>query len=234
MKFDRVNEHMVKCVIAEQEMEEMGYHIDEICKDQELASEFIHKIVEKAKEEGYEISEEVHVVQAMYVPNHQLILNFMDKSAEQHMESTIEQMLKAFHLMDIVEKEQENAFVECAEEAAPTEELALNEESPKEEEAAEKKKGNAKYLLKFPDFDLTESFCKKIPVIVPGKLYKNSGKYFLLTDLSALEEKERKNFLLLASEYSEAIQKNNLASDYLEEHADIVIAHTPVEILKQL
>lgn len=246
MEFVRVNEHMVKCVIDEQEMTEMGYRIEEICQDQELASEFIRKVIEKANEDGFDISEDIHMVQAMYVPEHQLILNFMDAAMESHMESAIEQMLKAFDLIDVVGKErledifhlkgeeQKQAFRECIEKVAPTEELSLDEENTPAMEGKEEPKGNASYLLKFRDFELTECFCKKAPAVVPGRLYKTNGTYFLLTDLSTLEEKERKNFLLFASEYSEAIQKDNLTSDYLEEHADIVIAHTPVEILKQL
>ena len=95
-------------------------------------------------------------------------------------------------------------------------------------------KKDEKYILTFRNFDVTETFCKHSPSVVPGMLYKSNGNFFLLTDLSMLEEKERKNFLLLASEYTDGIQKDYLTSEYLEEHGDVIIANSPVQVLKYL
>ncbi len=247
MMFVRVNEHMVKCTITENEINEMGYLVEDICKNQELASEFVKCVIEKGNESGFEIPKDVHAVQATFLPNKKLVLCFMDYATEMHMEEALEHLLKTFDMIESLgkerleevsgEDEKLDALEDCLAELAPTgeipqEQLELDEIKEENEVQAEKK--DEKYILTFRNFDVTETFCKHSPSVVPGMLYKSNGNFFLLTDLSTLEEKERKNFLLLASEYTDGIQKDYLTSEYLEEHGDVIIANAPVQVLKYL
>ena len=171
----------------------------------------------------------------------------MDQISELQMEQAVEHLLKAVNLFDSIEKEhleeiynlseEENVLEECIAELAPTGEMPqeqLETVDFQKDNMLETDEKPEKYLLTFKDFDATELFCKKSPSVVPGMLYKASGNYFLVTDLSMLEDKEKKNFLLLASEYTDGIQKDYFTSDYLEEHGDVIIADTPVQILKYL
>lgn len=248
MMFVRVNEHMIKCTIQENEIIEMGYQVEDICKNQEIASEFVKCVMKKGNESGFDIPEDIHAVQATFLPNKELILCFMDQISEMQMKESIKNILENFdfinsigkeHLdgiLPLLEEEQKNLLEQYIEELAGTSELPKEQIEVLEEEnqpVLEKKKSE-KYILTFRNISLTESFCKKSPSVVPGMLYKSNGNFLLLTDLSTLEEKERKNFLLLASEYTDLIQKDYLTSDYLEEHGDVMIANEPVQVLKYL
>lgn len=248
MMFVKVNAHTVKCIIGENEITEMGYKFEDICKNHDLASDFMKNIIGKANQAGFPISEDVQAVQATFLPNRQLVLCFVEGGSDVALDQTIQNLLHAFGLVESVGKERleeiENmtgeekrkAFDACFSCAVPTEEgsehlvevpVMQQEEKSQENTAAEK------YILTFQSLDLTESFCKT-SANVPGKLYKNNGEYLLLADLADLEEKEKKGFLLTASEYASGLKKDNLESHYLEEHGDIIIGKNVVEVLKKL
>lgn len=247
MMFVKVNAHTVKCIIGENEITEMGYKIEDICKNQDLASEFMKNIIGKANQAGFPISEDVQAVQATFLPTRQLVLCFMDGGSDEALDQTIKNLLHAFGLVETIGKdrleeienmtgeEKRKAFEECFAEAVPTEEVPEQQvEVPvmKQEETIQQHSAE-KYILAFQSLDLTESFCKT-SANVPGKLYKDNGEYLLLADLTNVDEKDKKSFLLMASEYASRLKKNNMESAYLEEHGDILIGKNVVEVLKNL
>lgn len=248
MMFMKVNDHTVKCMIAEQEIVEMGFQIEELCKDQERASDFMKLIIEKGNQAGYEISENVTAVQATFLPNHQIVLCFTDDATEGIVDKTIENLLRAFGLVSSVGKEKlenisklsgqekKDAFDACMEEAASTGEISrLEEEEPdtEQKDGVEKVLQPMRYLLEFSSMDMAEQFCKAAPA-VPGKLIKNDKKYFLVADLTEEEDKTKKSFLLLSSEYTLNPVKVHYQTDYLEEHGDVLIKNHAFEVLKTL
>lgn len=248
MMFRKVNEHTVKCMIAEQEIIEMGFEVEELCKNQERASDFMKLIIEKGNEAGYEISENVEAVQATFLPNHQIVLCFTDDAKEGIVDKTIENLLRAFGLVNSIGKdklenisklsghEKEEAFDECMEEAASTEEVSQVDELGEETEQIEgsdKEAEPMRYLLEFMNLDTAELFCKAAPE-VPGKLYKYDKRYFLAADLTNAEDKEKKSFLLLASEYTVSPVRDHNQTGFLEEHADVLIKENALNVLKML
>lgn len=248
MMFRKVNDHTVKCVIGENEISEMGYELDDILRDQARASEFMRVIIGKANEEGYEISEDIRAVEASYLPNHDLVLFFTDEQGEGIMDQTVKNLLRAFGLVESMGKEQLEEFFEkakenkkdsleeCMSEVTPTEEVPVEQkEKTEEEKTAQKESGirPARYLLRFDNLDVTESFCKATHA-APGKLYKNNGKYYLLADLTSMDSKKQKDFLLKAGEFAERMIKERNQSDFLDEHAEVMIQKEPMEVLQQL
>lgn len=247
MMFRKVNDHTVKCVIGENEIIEMGYELDDILRNQSRASEFMRVIIDKANEEGYEISEDIRAVEATYLPNHDLVLFFTDDDAGQLMEQTVNNLLRAFGLVESMGKEQLEEFFEKAKESRkeleqsvseviPTEEASVGQKEEAEEEKAVKKEAAVspkRYLLRFNNLDETQEFCKAT-YAAPGKLYKDKGKFYLLADLTSMESKRQKDFLLKAGEFTERMIKEHNQADYLEEHAVVMIKKDPMEVLQQI
>lgn len=247
MMFRKVNDHTVKCVIGENEISEMGYELDDILRDQGRASEFMKLIIDRANEEGYEISEDIRAVEATYLPNHDLVLFFSDDEAGQLMDQTVKNLLRAFGLVESMGKEQLEELFEKAKEskreleesvseATPTEEAFVEQkENATKEQAAEKEKAGTptRYLLRFDNLDVTQDFCKAT-YAAPGKLYKNKGKFYLLADLTSLKSKQQKDFLLTAGEFAEHMMLDHNQAEYLEEHAVIMIKKDPMIVLQQM
>jgi len=63
MIFNRINEHTVSCVLHENEISKMGYNLNDLLQNQDLASSFLKDIMEKANEAGFSMNEnyKVHI-----------------------------------------------------------------------------------------------------------------------------------------------------------------------------
>lgn len=226
MMFKKVNEHTVRCMIAEQEITEMGFEIEEICRNQERACEFIKQIIEKSIQAGCEISEQVAAVQASFLPDHRIVLSFTDHEAEEMPDKTLETLLHAFGLVNTLE----------AEEFASAKDLSgiqSGESGQEVEHDTESENALQRYVMEFGDFDTLESFCKTAST-VPGVLYKYQGTYYFFADLTKLEDKDKKNFLITAMDYALSLKKERFESSYLEEHGEVLIKENAMDVLGNL
>ncbi|SET19653.1 adaptor protein MecA [[Clostridium] polysaccharolyticum] len=247
MIFRRVNEHMLRCMIKEEEIIEMGFDLEDICRNQERATEFMKLVLEKGNEEGFEMSENITAVQAAFLPDHQIVLSFTEHHVEEMVDRTIQSLLKAFGLgvlngmnQDKNSSEsgsaEEDLLKECIEEAAASNEVSgaeTIEAASEEEEKAEHPVIPLAYIVEFPDLDTVEQFCKACPS-VPGTLYKQKERYFLVAQLTDAEDSVKKTFFMLAGEFAQGLKKESLQSGFLAEHGDVLIKENPMEVLKLL
>lgn len=249
MMFAKVNAHTVKCVIGEEEITTMGYQLEDICKDQNLASEFMKNVIGKANEAGFEISEHIQAVQVAFLPNHQLVLMFMEGDVDEQVNQAIANLLNAANLVDSVGKERleeiqnmtgdekQKAFEECVQEVAPTKEIQQDQvdvPAGGKKENADGTKVPERYILCFHSLNRTEDFCKITSVAAPGQLYKSDGLYYLVSDLTGSDDRLKTTFLTTASEYAKSLEKDILQMEYLKEHGEVLIAKDPITILKNL
>ena len=51
MKFVRINEYTVNCILTADDLEEQGIRIEDLLKKEEGSMEFLHGIIERATEE---------------------------------------------------------------------------------------------------------------------------------------------------------------------------------------
>jgi len=104
MLFVRVNEYTIRCTIEENELDQMGYNIDELYKNQDTASNFMKNVMEKGKEAGFQIAGSFQAVQAAVMPDRKLILNFVDVNPDVQIDLTITNFLTAHEAVEIVGK----------------------------------------------------------------------------------------------------------------------------------
>lgn len=105
MLFVRVNEYTVRCIIEETEIDQMGYKIDELYSNQDMASNFMKNVLDKAKEAGFQLAGSFQSIQAALMPDHKLVLNFVDINPEEQINFTISNFLTAYEAVEIVGKE---------------------------------------------------------------------------------------------------------------------------------
>ena len=80
MEFFRVNDHMVKCVISEEDMDEYDVSIEDFFTRSEHAMEFLHEVVQLASEEvGYRPQGPLTSLQIAPVKEHGLAIFLTEK-----------------------------------------------------------------------------------------------------------------------------------------------------------
>lgn len=105
MLFVRVNEYTVRCIIEEKEIDQMGYKIDELYSNQDMASNFMKNVFDRAKEAGFQLAGSFQSIQAALMPDHKLVLNFVDIDPDEQINFTISNFLTAYEAVEIVGKD---------------------------------------------------------------------------------------------------------------------------------
>lgn len=275
MTFNRVSEHVLRCILHEDELIEMRYDLQELLHNQEIAVNFLNDIITKANENGFTMDDDSSkAMQVIKLPDHRIALNIIDVQLAGPINELLNNYLNIYEtinsigkerLIDILHmqgREKVEAFVDCMDEIkqmylesmqSEVSNNEIEEESVLDEMTDENKmtqyqqtipdsqQGNQetkakdyKLLFQFDDLNRIVRFCKEAALAVPGKLYKENEKYFLLSDFHDVEEERIKSFILSASEYSSRIQEDNIQSQFLEEHGEILITENPIETLKKL
>lgn len=81
MKFKRINEDTIRCIITEEDMIEHGVNVDDFLRNRGNAREFLHEIVERASEEiGYEVHSGMLSMQVMPLPSNALAVTFSEQN----------------------------------------------------------------------------------------------------------------------------------------------------------
>lgn len=178
MMFYRVNEHMVSCAIAEKEITQMGYHVNELYKDRELATQFMQEIFKKAKEVGFEISEHVSAVQVAVSKSNQLVLNFIEIDPIEQIESTIHNLLDAAETVDFVGKDRLLDILELEgaekQEAFHNMMLEIKEEFYSEEEQENEDTSDAKTVEEEDGYLDTKEIFSDEPVVEEAEPQKSN------------------------------------------------------------
>lgn len=227
MRFSRVGQHVIKCVITEDEITDLGYTLEDIMSNGERTQEFMNRIFDLAEQEFQtKFDMGIKTVRADFLPDHTLSLTFSEHPAEssgmmEHLKDIVSGLLNS------IPNEKWEAMRQNAEEnkkmdAAPIEE---DDDVP-----------NVIVLFEFDDMDTVIRYTKHVSLeeIPYNALYKRDGIYYLMMDLSDCTEEEVKALSMLTDEYANDILVGSERRAFFEEHGDIIIAKEAIETLRQL
>ena len=100
MRFSRLGEHTIKCIISEDEIFDMGYTLDEIMSNGERTQEFMNCIFDKAEQEfqmRFDLG--IKTVRADFLPDHTLSLTFSEHPTSsgmvEHLKNIVSGMLNS-------------------------------------------------------------------------------------------------------------------------------------------
>ena len=218
MKFRKDEKNRIHCVITEEEIENLGYSIDEIISNGARTQEFMNRIFDMAEDElqiKFEMG--IKTVRADLLPDHTLSLTFSSHPAS---EGVLE------HIKDIVSGLMNSIPQKKWEELAS--QKVENEDIPKDE--------NAKIivLLAFEEMDTMIRFAKQAPAIaLPfNELYKFEDAYFLMMDLSYSKEEDVKKLSAVIDEYATDIFVGSEKRAFICEHGKVIMKETAIETLR--
>lgn len=223
MQFTRVGDHTIKCVISEDEIQDLGYSVEEIVTNSERTQEFMNHIFDMAEQEfqtKFEMG--VKTVQVEFRSDRTLTLTFSEHP-------TAGGMLE--HLKDIIggllntipqEKWEEYKEQQLLRDRAEEEEYDENED--------------VTIVLKMKDLDEVISYAKKIklhrlPLSWLGKL---DGVYYLFMELVGYDTEEVKRLSILSDEYVFDLEVGACRLAYFEEHEHLILQENAVEILREM
>lgn len=218
MEFSRVGKNTINCLITEDEIQDLGFTVEEIVTNAERTQAFMNQIFELAERE-FEIKFEMGVktVQVEFRSDHTLSLTFSEYPAAEGMME---------HLRDII-----GGLLS----AIPPEKLL----GAKGQLAAAGDTDLAKeifVMLNFAEMDTVIRFAKSIQVTELPKswLVKEKGAYYLVMELKGYPENEMKRLSLLSDEYASVVEVGEKRWAYLREHGKMVITGNALESLREL
>lgn len=228
MEFSREGQNIVKCVISENEIGDMGYSMDEILTNREKSQEFMNSIFQMA-EQKFEMKFEtgIKTVHADFRPDRTLVLTF---SAHNKGNAMIE------HLKDIITGIFESipeAEFKAFEERLEEEIGHKLEKSPSPQEANKKRIVG---MITFPSIEVAAAFAKHvdIPEIEWNGFFKYQGEYVLCIDVSTYAKEDMLRLSTLIDEYADCVKVGVNRKAFFLEHAEVLIGEKAIEQLRQL
>ena len=219
MRFSRLGEHTIKCIISEDEIFDMGYTLDEIMSNGERTQEFMNCIFDKAEQEfqmRFDLG--IKTVRADFLPDHTLSLTFSEHPTSSGMVEHLKNIVSGM-LNSIPEEKWEEI-------QAKTNENNYNEDDEIRVIA----------ILKFENLDTIIRFANNVSLqeIPYNALYKEHDMFYLVINLSDTSEDEVKRLSMLADEYATDIQVGAEKCAHLEEHGKVILAEKAIESLQEL
>ena len=216
MKFSRIGEHTIKCVISEEEIYDLGFTMEEIMSNGERTQEFMNQIFDMA-EQNFETKFELGIktVRADFMSDHTLSLTFSEHPGS-------DEMLE--HLKDIV-----NGLMN----SIPPQKW--NEVSEVHQNA-EKDEVSVQVTIMFEELDVLIRYAKAVSVstLPPGMLYKDENRYMLILNLTDLSEEELAKMSNLTDEYASDLFVGVERKAYIEEHGTCILQEKALERLREL
>ena len=212
MEIRRISDNQIRCAITEQEIEEMGFRIDDIISNTEEAQKFMHLILEKVEEqENINMDMTSPMVRAELLPDHSMAITFGQISED-------EKMRILDHMKSIVGNAIKEGIV-----ANQTNQEPFHEATRFALEFSHLKEAIRVSKSTFQMKELPES-----------SLYKFEEKYYLLMDFMHLSRKEVQPLVFAALEYDERHHELISQIAYIKEHGTCILFKDALEQLRQL
>ncbi len=217
MKFSRIGNHTIRCVISEEEIADLGYTLEEIMSNGERTQEFMNEIFDIA-EQRFETKFELGVktVRADFLPDHTLSLTFSEHPGS-------EEMME--HLKDIV-----NGLL------SSIPQQKWNEISEAKKQQEEDETARVFVMLVFEDMNTIIRFARQVPFAQcpPNSLFKLDDTYFIIMDLSNQLEADVRKLSAVTDEYVRDLLVGTERKAFIEEHGSAILSDRAIEQLREL
>lgn len=224
MDIKRLKDNQIRCALTEEEIEEMGFCIDDIIGNGEITQKFMRVVLEKVEEqEDIDVDRLSPMVRAELLPDHSMTITF-GGITEEEKKGMFGKLLEMMNQMsgkaqDSVSLSQQHTVDETADKF--TEEI----------------EGAALLALEFDGIDDAVRICKlfiekaKIP---QSSFYKLEEKYYLIMDYKGFTKEEMKPLVLMAVEYNHRCIAAPAGIAYMKEHGKCILAQEAISDLLQL
>lgn len=220
---------VLRCTLTQEDLEQNGIELEDFFSNSPNAREFLEKLIRIAEEEvGYKTSGNMMSIQAAIMSEDEIVLTFSESQV-----SSSEILEHIRNMFGSSAKETETVKLPDVKE-----DILKEADNQKREKVIEGDRGGYTYLLTFVSFTSAKKFCQILPEPSNAKsrlYYLDQNKqYFLWADLNQSTRGYVYEFVATSMEYAKSIEKDSIRSNFLDEHANVILKEQALEILAQL
>ncbi len=232
MKFKKIGEDKIRCVITKEEMEKNGMELGDFVSDQEKTQSFIRDILAEACETlGIETHAKAYSVQMTVMPQGDVAL-LISPDSSSGLATAIEELKK--HLTGLQE-----TLSTTKKEAPISGSTADVPVQPVQQLREEKDEVTSQYLdtplwAILPDLDSSIELCKHIPKYegIQSVLYRYGDDYYVKLNFE-LTRRQISAVILVIAEFATQMFTESFDGAFLLEHGD-VICEDCINVLSQI
>ena len=221
MKFKKIGEDKIRCVITKEEMEQNGMELGDFVSDQEKTQSFIRDILAEACETlGIETHAKAYSVQMTVMPQGDVAL-LISPDSSSGLATAIEELKK--HLTGLQE-----TLSNTKKEQIVTGSTADVPVQPVQKLKDDKDEITTQYLdtplwAILPDLDASIELCKHIPKFdgIQSVLYRYGDDYYVKLNFE-LSRRQISAVILVIAEYASQMFTESFDGAFLLEHGDVI------------
>ena len=223
MEFSRDGNNVIRCVITEEEIEELGYTIDDIISNGARTQQFMNQIFDLAEQEfdtKFELG--IKSVRADIMPDHTISLTFSEHPGTEGVMDHIKDIVNG--LLNTIPKQKWDEIKTM--------------KGKDVQDALSKNAGEETLrvivLFAFEDLDTLMRYAKQVNVeqMPLNQLYKFDGIYFLMMDMTDCSEEDARKLSALTDEYAADIFVGAEKRAFIYEHGKEIIKENAIEQLR--
>ena len=219
MRYKKINEATVQCIITAEDMLEYGLTLSDIFERNEKGEGFLRDIIERAHDEvGYRISGDNIAMQITPMQNHGLVVTFTNESP-----AVFRDILQ--HLKEVLQ----GVGAELNRQDETGQQKALQDYSSQEFD-------DNRRMFVFSALHQVMQYTASIPanLSVKSYLYKVGDVYYLLVERNRLSYRMFNKISAQAVEFGNIIAVSEERMRYLNEHGECLIAGRAVSRLRRI
>lgn len=223
MEFSREGNNIIRCVISEEEIEELGYTIEDIISNGARTQQFMNQIFDLAEQEfDTKFDLGIKSVRADIMPDHTISLTFSEHPGTEGVMD---------HIKDIV-----NGLLNTIPKQKWDEIKAIKNKESKGLPEDLKEIPRIIVLFAFESLDVLMRYAKQVRVesIPFNQLYKLDGMYFLMMDMSESDEEDVKKLSALTDEFAADIFVGAEKRAFIYEHGKEILKERAIEQLREI
>lgn len=218
MKYKKINEATIQCIISEEDMEEYGLTLSDIFERNEKGEGFLRDVVERAHDEvGYRLNGDNIAMQITPIRDEGLVITFSDEGLA-GFQNVLEHIKEVLSGLD----------AESIREAA----RALTDKEAQKQSSLE----DRCRMFVFASMNHLTRYCASIPTefSVRSHLYKLNDTYYLVLEKQRLSKKNFNKISAQAVEFAKLVAPSEEKLLYLEEHGECLIKDRAVSGLRKI
>lgn len=224
MEFSREGNNIIRCVISEEEIEELGYTIEDIISNSVRTQQFMNQIFDLAEQEfdtKFELG--IKSVRADIMPDHTISLTFSEHPGMEGVMDHFKDIVNG--LLHTIPKQKWN-------------EIRASKAGVQEDKTEMTVEENTKIivLFAFEDLDILMRYAKQVCAeeIPFNQLYKFEGVYFLMLDMTESHEADVRKLSALTDEYAADVFVGAEKRAFIYEHGEAILKERAIEQLREV
>lgn len=251
MKFRRINDTTIRCIVSKEDMQAYGLALEDFFKNKSKVHEFLHEVVEKAEEEvGYEPREGMLSMQIIPISPNSIAITFSESEDDnsdmlmQNIKDTIRGLLTEEAQQEM---EESDSYEELEDAFDLYDDVYLDEDESEAEEYREDSRERDFPEKTFPicqtmmismnSLEELAAYCKAAAVdkTVKSDLYYlvNRDAYCMIIEKGRLSTALFRHLVMLAVEFDSRITNNEYMISHVREHGELMLEKKAYRILRK-